>query len=61
MDLLEYQGKQLFARHGVPVPAGKPAVIIDAWLDGKFTLLPCATHVDEPCSTLQKPVAGRRA
>ncbi|MGA1995481.1 MAG: PIN domain-containing protein [Bryobacteraceae bacterium] len=42
-------------------PAGKPAVIIDAWLDGKFTLLPCATHVDEPCSTLQKPVAGRRA
>jgi succinyl-CoA synthetase beta subunit len=20
MDLLEYQGKQLFARHGVPVP-----------------------------------------
>src|SRR6202048_2077614 len=25
MDLLEYQGKQLFARHGIPVPAGKPA------------------------------------
>ena len=25
MDLLEYQGKQLFARHGVPVPAGLPA------------------------------------
>jgi succinyl-CoA synthetase beta subunit len=25
MDLLEYQGKQLFARHGVPVPAGRPA------------------------------------
>ena len=25
MDLLEYQGKQLFARHGVPVPTGKPA------------------------------------
>jgi succinyl-CoA synthetase beta subunit len=25
MDLLEYQGKQLFARHGVPVPGGKPA------------------------------------
>jgi succinyl-CoA synthetase beta subunit len=25
MDLLEYQGKQLFARHGVPVPDGKPA------------------------------------
>src|SRR5215217_3568633 len=25
MDLLEYQGKQLFARHGVPVPDGRPA------------------------------------
>ena len=25
MDLLEYQGKQLFARHGIPVPAGAPA------------------------------------
>src|SRR5207248_2657355 len=25
MDLLEYQGKQLFARHSVPVPTGKPA------------------------------------
>jgi succinyl-CoA synthetase beta subunit len=28
MDLLEYQGKQLFARHGVPVPAGKPATTV---------------------------------
>jgi succinyl-CoA synthetase beta subunit len=25
MDLLEYQGKQLFAEHGVPVPAGQHA------------------------------------
>jgi succinyl-CoA synthetase beta subunit len=25
MDLLEYQGKQLFARHGVAVPDGRPA------------------------------------
>ncbi len=25
MDLLEYQGKQLFARHGVPVPEGEVA------------------------------------
>jgi succinyl-CoA synthetase beta subunit len=25
MDLLEYQGKQLFARHDVPVPTGRPA------------------------------------
>jgi succinyl-CoA synthetase beta subunit len=25
MDLLEYQGKSLFAKHGVPIPAGRPA------------------------------------
>jgi putative PIN family toxin of toxin-antitoxin system len=36
-------------------PAGKPAAIIDAWLDGRFTLLTCATHLDELRSTLQKP------
>src|SRR4029077_3895295 len=29
MDLLEYQGKQLFARHGIPVPSGKPASTVD--------------------------------
>ena len=29
MDLLEYQGKQLFARHGVPVSAGAPATTVD--------------------------------
>ncbi len=29
MDLLEYQGKQLFARHGVPVPQGLPAKTVD--------------------------------
>jgi uncharacterized protein len=36
-------------------PVGKPAAIIDAWLDGKFTLLTCGAHVDELRSTLQKP------
>ncbi len=36
-------------------PAGKPAAIIDAWLDGKFTLLSCAAHIDELRSTLLKP------
>jgi len=36
-------------------PAGKPAAIIDAWLDGKFTLLTCATHLDELQATLHKP------
>ncbi|HVE68978.1 MAG TPA: ADP-forming succinate--CoA ligase subunit beta [Solirubrobacteraceae bacterium] len=29
MDLLEYQGKQLFARHGVPVPDGAPASSVE--------------------------------
>jgi succinyl-CoA synthetase beta subunit len=29
MDLLEYQGKQLFERHGVPVPSGAPATTVD--------------------------------
>ena len=29
MDLLEFQGKQLFARHGVPVPEGKVADTVD--------------------------------
>ena len=35
--------------------AGKPAAIVNSWLDGKFTLLTCAAHVDELRSTLQKP------
>src|SRR5918992_419662 len=29
MDLLEYQGKQLFRKHGVPVPDGRPAATVD--------------------------------
>jgi succinyl-CoA synthetase beta subunit len=29
MDLLEYQGKQLFSKHGVPVPQGRPASTVD--------------------------------
>jgi succinyl-CoA synthetase beta subunit len=29
MDLLEYQGKQLFAKHGVPVPEGRPATSVE--------------------------------
>ncbi len=29
MDLLEYQGKQLFARRGVPVPQGAPATTVE--------------------------------
>src|SRR4029450_12878162 len=29
MDLLEYQGNQLFQKHGVPVPDGRPASTVD--------------------------------
>src|ERR671915_406290 len=29
MDLLEYEGRQLFARHGVPVPSGAPATTVE--------------------------------
>jgi succinyl-CoA synthetase beta subunit len=29
MDLLEYQGKQLFRKHGVPVPPGRPAQTVE--------------------------------
>jgi succinyl-CoA synthetase beta subunit len=29
MDLLEYQGKQLFSKHGVPVPEGRHATTVD--------------------------------
>src|SRR3954452_11180133 len=33
MDLLEYQGKQLFAKHGVAVPEGKPASTVAEVVD----------------------------
>ena len=29
MDLLEYQGKQLFRKHGVPTPDGQPAASVE--------------------------------
>ncbi|MGO9909091.1 MAG: ADP-forming succinate--CoA ligase subunit beta [Solirubrobacteraceae bacterium] len=43
MDLLEYQGKQLFARHGVPVPKGQPArTVEDAVAAAEGVGYPCA-------------------
>src|SRR4029453_10790668 len=42
MDLLEYQGKQLFAAHGVPVPDGRPATDVDAAVAGaREVVYPC--------------------
>jgi succinyl-CoA synthetase beta subunit len=42
MDLLEYQGKQVFARHGVPVPSGQPArTVQDAVAAAEAIGYPC--------------------
>ncbi|MDQ3632674.1 MAG: ADP-forming succinate--CoA ligase subunit beta [Actinomycetota bacterium] len=42
MDLLEYQGKQLFARHGIPVPSGVPARTVDQAVAAAGTVgFPC--------------------
>src|ERR671927_167084 len=53
MDLLEYQGKQLFARHGIPVPAGRPATTVDEAVDA-------ADAVGFPCVVkAQVQIGGR--
>ena len=36
-------------------PAGNPAMIYNAWEQGKFTLLTCMEHLDEMRATLKKP------
>jgi succinyl-CoA synthetase beta subunit len=53
VDLLEYQGKQLFARHGVPVPSGRAAASVDEAVDA-------ADAVGYPCVVkAQVQVGGR--
>ena len=53
MDLLEYQGKQLFARHGVPVPAGKPAETV-------AQAVTAADEIGYPCAIkAQVQIGGR--
>src|SRR5918997_679534 len=53
MDLLEYQGKQLFAKHGVPVPRGKNAHSLDE-------ALAAADDVGYPCVVkAQVQIGGR--
>jgi len=53
MDLLEYQGKQLFARYGVPVPGGRPARTVDE-------ALAATDEVGCPCVVkAQAKVGGR--
>ncbi len=42
MDLLEYQGKELFARHGLSVPSGRPARSVEQAVAGAQELgYPC--------------------
>src|SRR6201996_3983300 len=53
MDLLEYQGKQLFARHGIPVPSGKPARTVEEAVDA-------AAEIGYPCAIkAQVQIGGR--
>ena len=53
MDLLEYQGKQLFARHGVPVPTGRPARSVDEAVSA-------ADAVGYPCVVKAQVLIGGR-
>jgi succinyl-CoA synthetase beta subunit len=53
MDLLEYQGKQLFARHGIPVPSGKPAATVDEAVDA-------AEAIGYPCVVKAQVLIGGR-
>src|SRR5437588_1659234 len=53
MDLLEYQGKQVFARHEVPVPSGRPASTVDEATDA-------ADEIGYPCVIkAQVQIGGR--
>ena len=53
MDLLEYQGKQLFARHDIPVPAGAPATTVaDA--------VAAADEIGYPCVVKAQVLIGGR-
>jgi succinyl-CoA synthetase beta subunit len=53
LDLLEYQGKQLFARHGVPVPEGRVADTVDAAVEA-------AEEIGYPCVIkAQVQIGGR--
>src|SRR3712207_3079586 len=53
MDLLEYQGKQLFARHGIPVPSGLPAT-------SPQEAVAAADQIGYPCAVkAQVQIGGR--
>ena len=53
MDLLEYQGKQLFARYGLPVPSGRPASTVEEAVQA-------ADEIGYPCAIkAQVQIGGR--
>src|SRR5215203_3588281 len=53
MDLLEYQGKQLFAKHGIPVPSGEVADTVDA-------AVAAAEKIGYPCAIKAQVLIGGR-
>ena len=53
MDLLEYQGKQLFAKHGVPVPDGRHAATVD-------DAVAAANAIGYPCVVKAQVAIGKR-
>jgi succinyl-CoA synthetase beta subunit len=53
MDLLEYQGKQLFAKHGVPVPEGRHATSVD-------DAVAAADEIGYPCVVKAQVAIGKR-
>ena len=53
MDLLEYQGKQLFSRHGVPVPDGRHAATLD-------DAVAAANEIGYPCVVKAQVAIGKR-
>jgi succinyl-CoA synthetase beta subunit len=53
MDLLEYQGKQLFAKHGIAVPGGEVAATVDE-------AVAAAERVGYPCAVKAQVLIGGR-
>jgi succinyl-CoA synthetase beta subunit len=53
MDLLEYQGKELFARHGVSVPDGRHAATVE-------DALAAANEIGYPCVVKAQVRIGKR-
>jgi succinyl-CoA synthetase beta subunit len=53
MDLLEYQGKQLFAKHGISVPSGEVAETVDE-------AVAAAERIGYPCAIKAQVLIGGR-